>query len=69
MERQTLRDWVIRFNEAGPKGLKDRRVAKPRRLNAAQMKELAEIVGTGPDMDADGVVRWRRVDLQSIIGE
>ena len=67
MDRQTLRDWVIRFNEDGPQGLKDRWVAKPRRLNAEQMKELAEIVETGPDMDVDGVVRWRRIDLQSVI--
>jgi len=67
MDRQTLRDWVIRFNEAGPQGLKDRWVAKPRRLSAEQMKELAEIVETGPDPDVDGVVRWRRIDLQGII--
>ena len=24
MDRQTLRDWVMRFNEAGPEGLIDR---------------------------------------------
>lgn len=67
MDRQTLRDWVLRFNEAGPQGLKDRWVAKPRRLSGEQMKELAEIVETGPDPDMDGIVRWRRVDLQAII--
>lgn len=67
MDRQTLRDWVIRFNEAGPQGLKDRWVAKPRRLTTEQMKDFAGIVKTGPDPDVDGVVRWRRVDLQRII--
>ena len=67
MDRQTLRDRVIRFNGAGPQGLKDRRVARPRRLTAEQMKELAEIVESGPDPDVDGVVRWRRIDLQSVI--
>ena len=55
MDRQTLRDWVVRFNEAGPAGLKDRWVARPRRLTGEQMKELAEIVETGPDSDVDGV--------------
>jgi transposase len=29
--------------------------------------ELAEIVETGPDPAVDGVVRWRRVDLQKVI--
>ena len=33
------------------------------------MRELAEIVETGPDPAADGVVRWRRVDLQRVIEE
>lgn len=69
MDRQTLRDWVIRFNGSGPDGLKDRWFPKQRRLNDEQMKELAEIVESGPDADVDGVVRWRRVDLQRVIAE
>ena len=68
MERQTLRDWVHRFNEAGPDGLTNRRgQARRRRLSETQMKELAEIVETGPDPAIDGVVRWRRVDLKQVI--
>lgn len=68
MDRQTLRDWAHRFNALGPAGLKDnRRRGNPRRMSAAQMKELCEIVETGPNRAVDGVVRWRRVDLQRVI--
>ena len=70
MDRQTLRDWVHRFNERGPAGLKDDWIRdKQRRLNAAQQAELASLVTTGPDRAVHGVVRWRRVDLQKLIGE
>ncbi len=70
MDRQTLPDWVHRFNAEGPDGLKDRpRSDMPRWLSEAQMRELAEIVETGPDPAADGVVRWRRVDLERVIEE
>jgi transposase len=49
MDRQTLRDWVHRFNAEGPDGLRDRpRPGMRRRLSDAQMRELAEIVETGP---------------------
>lgn len=68
MDRQTLRDWVHRFNEAGPAGLVNRTApgAAPR-LSRAQLGELAEIVETGPDPVTDGIVRWRRVDLKEVI--
>ena len=70
MDRQTLRDWVHRFNERGPDGLKDNwRRENPRRLSSAQQAELAQIVETGPDRAVHGVVRWRRVDLQRLIAE
>lgn len=70
MDRQTLRDWVHRFNDEGPDGLCNRKGAgRPRLLNDAQMRELGEIVETGPDPARDGVVRWRRVDLVRVIEE
>jgi transposase len=70
MDRQTLRDWVHRFNAQGPAGLKDnRRPGNPRRLSRAQLEELSQIVETGPDRAVDGVVRWRRVDLRRVVGE
>ena len=70
MDRQTLRDWVHRFNELGPDGLKDiRSKGQPSRLSIDQRAALAAIVETGPDRAVDGVVRWRRIDLQKIVRE
>jgi transposase len=68
MDRQTLRDWVHRYNAEGLPGLRDRRRSgrKPR-LTPEQEAELATAVDQGPDPDRDGVVRWRRVDLQALI--
>ena len=68
MDRQTLRDWVHRYNEEGLDGLSDRRRPGPRpRLTPEQEAELATAVERGPDPERDGVVRWRRVDLQALI--
>jgi transposase len=70
MDRQTLRDWVHRFNERGPEGLKDSwSKGHPPRLSATQLAELTELVETGPDRAAHGVVRWRRIDLQRVVAE
>jgi transposase len=70
MDRQTLRDWVHRFNAAGPDGLMDSWTSGPRsRLSPDQLAEFAKIVEAGPDRKADGVVRWRRVDLKRVIAE
>jgi transposase len=68
MDRQTLRDWVHRFNAHGPDGLLDRwsRGPKPR-LTPSQKEELAHLVEAGPDPAADGVVRWRCLDLKAEI--
>ena len=62
MDRQTLRDWVHRFNAKGLKGLSNRRSAGPSPLLSVEQK--AELVREGPDSAVDGVVRWRCVDLQ-----
>ena len=68
MDRQTLRDWVQRYNAKGLAGLRDRRRPGRRpRHTPAQEAELAAVVEQGPDPDRDGVVRWRRVDLQELI--
>jgi len=68
MDRQTLRDWVHRFNAEGLAGLVNRPLPgrKPL-LNSDQMRELATIVETGPDPATDGVVRWRRIDLCAVV--
>ena len=58
MDRQTLRDWVHRFNMAGPAGLLDRKAAgRQRRLNQDQLDELVGCLGSGPTIERDGVVR------------
>jgi transposase len=68
MDRQTLRDWVHRYNEEGLAGLRDRRrPGRKPRLTPGQEAELAAAVEQGPDPDRDGVVRWRRVDLRALI--
>jgi transposase len=68
MDRQTLRDRVHRYNAEGLAGLRDRpRSGREPRLTAGQEAELAAAVEQGPDPDRDGVVRWRRIDLQALI--
>lgn len=70
MDRQTLRDWVIRYNEHGLPGLADRKSpGRPKALNAEQLAELADWVRKGPDVEKDGVVRWRRADLACRIAD
>jgi transposase len=68
MDRQTLRDWVHRYNAEGLAGLSDRVPPGPAfRLTPEQMAELATIVEAGPNPAVDQVVRWRRVDLRRVI--
>lgn len=68
MDRQTLRDRVHRYNAEGLDGLVNRKaVHRPRRLVPEQLAELAGWVEAGPDPVRDGVVRWRRKDLQARI--
>ena len=70
MDRQTLRDWVHRFNEHGPEGLLDNWFKDPApRLSTEQRSEIARLVETSPDRALHGVVRWRRIDLQRVILE
>jgi transposase len=70
MDRQTLRDWVHRFNASGPDGLIDKWTDGPKpRLSEAQLAQLAQVVEAGPDCEKDGIVRWRRVDLKRVIAE
>jgi hypothetical protein len=54
MDRQTLRDWVVRDNEHGVDSVAS---GKPpgaaAKLSAAQMSELRDLVLAGPDPKAD----------------
>jgi transposase len=68
MQRQTLCDWVHRFNVEGIPGLVSRRAPGPKRaLNDQQMAELKALVIAGPQPETDGIVRWRCVDLREQI--
>ena len=68
MDRQTLRDWVHRYNAEGLEGLCDRpRSGRPPQLSEAQLAELAGLVEAGPELAVHRVVRWRCVDLQGEI--
>lgn len=70
MDRQTLRDWVHRFNERGPDGLINIKPSgRPRKLSSEQEEDLRQLVEAGPDPEKDGVVRWRCVDLKRVLGE
>jgi transposase len=64
MDRQTLRDWMHRYNAEGLAELQSRQLMGPRsRLTTEQQPELAALVEAGPDPEQHGVVRWR-VDLR-----
>src|SRR3989441_7125079 len=64
MDRQTLRDWVIRFNEQGPDGLINiPSPGVPPKLDDTHKAFLARIVEEGPIPAIHGVVRWRAGDL------
>jgi transposase len=66
MDRQTLRDWVIRYNEKGIDGLISlQSPGRPRYLTPEQFAEFKSWVLAGPDPAVHGVVRWRCVDLQA----
>ena len=70
MDRQTLRDWVHRYNSDGVDGLVDRSApgASPK-LTEAQKAELRHLAIAGPDPETDQVVRWRCLDLREQVAQ
>jgi len=62
MDRQTLRDWVHRYNQDGLAGLYNRPKGHPeRRLTQEQEKEIEELVSKAP---TGNLVRWRCADIK-----
>lgn len=65
MDRQTLRDWVHRYNRDGLVGLCNRPKGHPkRRLTDLQEKKIEELVSTPPN---GNLVRWRCIDVKKEI--
>ena len=68
MDRQTLRDWVHRYNDEGVAGLHPRAIpGRPGTLTAEQLQEVRSMVLEGPNPEIDGVIRWRCTDLRDAI--
>ena len=67
MDRQTLRDWVHRYNAEGVAGLRDRpRPGRPCGLDEGQQAALKALILRGPDLARDGCVAWRARDLRGL---
>jgi transposase len=67
MERQALGDAIKRYNAEGLEGLFDRaKPGRPRKLDAAQEKELSKLLIEGPDPDKDGISAYTLDDLVAI---
>lgn len=67
MDRQTLRDWIHRYNAAGVAGLLNRSPPGPRRrLSPEQLAELSALLE-----DAEGTSRqrgaWRAAEIRFLI--
>lgn len=70
MTRQTLSDWVHRYNAEGVAGLRSRTgPGRPPFLTEARMEELRAIVLAGPDRKRHKVVRWRCAELCDEVAE
>jgi transposase len=70
MDRQTLRDWVIRYNAHGLDGLTDQpRDGRPSKLGPEEKAALVEIVLAGSDPEASGISAFTRDDLVAICEE
>src|ERR687897_3753611 len=68
MDRQTLRDWVHRYNAEGIEGLRDRpRPGRPCALDEGRQAALKALVLKGPKLERDGCVAWRARDLCALV--
>jgi transposase len=68
ISRENLRHWLRWYNEAGSAGLADAaRSGRPPKLNAEQLAALKARISAPPQVDRDGVGRWRAADVQRLI--
>jgi len=68
MDRQTLRDWVRRYDAAGVEGLRDRpRPGRPCALDEGRQAALKALLLRGPKLERDGCVAWRARDLRELV--
>ena len=68
MDRQTLRDWVHRYNDLGVAGLSSRIPPGPKpRLTSEQEAEVARLVQDGPVCLSTAWYAGSRIDLSHLI--
>ncbi|SKA37350.1 winged helix-turn-helix domain-containing protein [Consotaella salsifontis] len=64
MDRQTLRDWVVRYEAEGVAGLRDRPKGHPApRLTEGELATLSNVIFLGPDPETDGISTWTLSEL------
>jgi transposase len=64
MDRQALRDAVVRYNAEGLEVLCNRPKGRPwRRLTGDEEAALAEVIIAGPDPRRDRICAWTRANL------
>ena len=70
MERQALRDAVVRYNAEGLAGLRDRpRPRRPVKLDEAELRTLSALILDGPDPEVGGLSAWTLPELCRVIEE
>ena len=66
MERQALRDAVVRYNAEGVTGLSDRPASGHRTLTQGHQATLRALILRGPDPDCDGISSWTRANIADL---
>jgi transposase len=70
MDRQTLRDWVLRYNAHGIEGLADRwEGGRPPTFTVEEQAKLMRIVLAGPDPETSRLSAYTLEDLAGICVE
>ena len=69
MERQALRDAVVRYNAEGLAGLHNRPRRRAAQLTEGQQASLRGLLLRGPDPERDGVSSWTRADIADLIAQ